>query len=143
MAGYFARWSGAKECGTKNEPNPNFGKKTDDYPVEYAYSNESLAPWIFMISKGGLTVPTNQFLLDVDKMDQAFNTFHGVASFDRGSRIIDRFTEELVVLFAGKNLIELDTQNIIHKLRVLSVINCTKSWVLNRIFLKIVLAMHP
>ena len=112
MAGYFARWSGAKECGTKNEPNPIFGKKTDDYPVEYAYSNESLAPWIFMISKGGLTVPTNQFLLDVDKMDQAFNTFHGVASFDRGSRIIDRFTEELVVLFAGKKLIELDTQNI-------------------------------
>ena len=102
MAGYFARWSGVKECGTKNEPNPIFGKKTDDYPIEYAYSNESLAPWIFMISKGGLTVPTNQFLLDVDKMDQAFNTFHGVASFDKGSRIIDRFTEELVVLFAGK-----------------------------------------
>ena len=115
MAGYFARWSGAKECGTKNEPNPKFGKKTDDYPVEYAYSNESLAPWIFMISKGGLTVPTNQFLLDVDKMDQAFNAFHGVASFDKGSRIIDRFTEELVVLFAGKNLIELKPFHLVRR----------------------------
>ena len=115
MSGYFARWSGANECGTKNEPNPKFGKKTDDYPVEYAYSNESLAPWIFMISKGGLTVPTNQFLLDVDKMDQAFNTFHGVASFDRGSRIIDRFTEELVVLFAGKNLIELKPFHLVRR----------------------------
>jgi hypothetical protein len=111
LAGYFARWSGEKELGTKSQPNPKFGKKTDDYPVEYAYANESLAPWIFMISKGGLTVPTNQFLLDVDKMDQAFNNFHGgVASFDRGSRIIDRFTEELVVLFAGKKLIELNIQ---------------------------------
>ena len=58
-----------------------------------------------MISKGGLTVPTNQFLLDVDKMDQAFNTFHGVASFDQGERIIDRFTDVLVAHFAGKKSI--------------------------------------
>ena len=100
VAGYLARWSGRKELGFKDQPNPELGKKDCDYPASLA--SESLAPWIFMISKGGLTVPTNQFLLDVDKMDQAFNTFHGVASFDKGSRIIDRFTEELVVLFAGK-----------------------------------------
>ena len=87
--------------GDKDEPNPKFGTKSRDLPP--CIANESLAPWIFMVSKGGLTVPTNKFLLDVETMDKAFIAFHGIASFDKGSRIIDRFTEKLVALFAGNN----------------------------------------
>ena len=102
VAGYLARWSGRKELGFKDQPNLELGKKDCDYPASLA--SESLAPWIFMISKGGLTVPTNQFLLDVDKMDELFVKFHGVASFDQGERIIDRFTEILVAHFAGKEI---------------------------------------
>ena len=102
MAGYLARWSGRKELGSKDQPNPELGKKSCYYPDPLA--RESLAPWIFMISKGGLTVPTNRFLLDVDKMDELFVKFHGVASFDQGDRIIDRFTEILVAHFAGKGI---------------------------------------
>ena len=89
--------------GTKDQPNPRFGTKSGDLPPCIAH--ESLAPWIFMVSKGALTVPTNQFLLDVETMDKAFIAFHGIASFDKGSRIIDRFTEQLVALFAGNNIL--------------------------------------
>ena len=115
LAGYLARWSGNKEIKGKNsegkpdnEPNQKLGHKScnvvmlDSSSSPYYNPQESLAPWIFMISNGGLTVPTNQFLLDVEKMDQAFNEFHGIASFDKGTMIIDRFTEKLVSLFAGK-----------------------------------------
>ena len=55
-----------------------------------------------MISKGGLTVPVNQFLLDVERMDKEFNDFHGVASLAKGEKIFDRLTDRLVIVFKGK-----------------------------------------
>ena len=104
VAGYLGRWSGEKELKLKNQPNPLFGKKSGDLCEVDA--KESLAPWIYMISNGGLTVPHNQFLLDVEKMEEAFNLFHGVASFDNGTKIIDRFTEVLVTIFKGVYLLQ-------------------------------------
>ena len=100
FSGYLAKWSGAKELGTKSQPNPIFGIKEQE--LTNVDATESLAPWIFMISKGGLTVPVNQFLLDVERMDKEFNDFHGVASLDKGEKIFDRLTDRLVVVFKGK-----------------------------------------
>ena len=61
----------------KSQPNPAFGIKSGD--LTNVDASESLAPWIFLVSKGGLAVPVNQFLLDVERMDKEFNDFHGVA----------------------------------------------------------------
>ena len=38
---------------------------------------DSLSPWIFMVSRGGLIVPTNEFLLDAENFEIEFNDFHG------------------------------------------------------------------
>ena len=97
--GYLAKWSGTKELKDKSQPNPEFATKSAHLTIDDA--TESLAPWIFLISKGGLAVPKNQFLMDVERMDKEFNKFHGIASLDKGTKIFDRLTDILVAIFAG------------------------------------------
>ena len=68
--GYLAKWSGTKELKDKSQPNPEFATKSAHLTIDDA--TESLAPWIFLISKGGLAVPKNQFLMDVERMEKEF-----------------------------------------------------------------------
>ena len=51
------------------------GMKTSEHTIDEAY--DSLSPWIFMVSRGGLVVTSNEFLLDAEMFEIEFNDFHG------------------------------------------------------------------
>ena len=110
------------------EPKPfvPLGKKTKKFT--YTEANDSLTPWIFAISRGGLVVPDNEFFLDSEKFEEEFNAFHGsflpptdayciygqneeikksskeerYFPFKKGPRIIDGLTDILFEKFGDK-----------------------------------------
>ena len=78
----------------------NLGKKSNEYSVEEA--NWSQAPWLFTLSKGGLFVPFNHFLDDMEKFETEFRVFHGFPFYGlrrNDTKLIDRFKERLVRKF--------------------------------------------
>ena len=58
--------------------NTNLGLKTSDDSWNWERT-ESLAPWIFQLSRGGLKVPENQFMLDMEKFEKCFIDFQPLA----------------------------------------------------------------
>ena len=122
------RKRGHTEERDENQGEPSsHGKKSGEYSLTQA--QDSLAPWIFMISRQGLTVPYNDFLLDSELFEAEFNAYHGPFSqnpsthdvlfgpepkgkgdakkeryfpFKRGTRIIDELTNILIAKFGHK-----------------------------------------
>jgi len=52
---------------------PQLGQKTSDSSV----FEKTLSPWIDALSKGGLVVPSEDFLCKVYQMEQIFRAVHG------------------------------------------------------------------
>ena len=103
------------------------GRKSGELSATEA--NDSLTPWVYTISRGGLTVAYKDFYLDAELFEKEFNDFHGPFTrpisevywlhgpeeeakrrskekrhfpFKTGTRIIDDFTNVLVSKF-GEN----------------------------------------
>ena len=61
------------------------------------------SPWLFLLSKGGLTVPSEIFLEDGQRFEKLFEEFHGGrGKVDSKPRVIDRFTNLLCLHFGQK-----------------------------------------
>ena len=73
---------------------PYLGKRTCDHTSEEAEA--TLAPWVFAVSKGGMYVGSKDFSADVEQFEKQFLQFHGNSGLQKGTMIIDRFTEVLV-----------------------------------------------
>ena len=72
-------------------------KSNNDY---WAWERaESLAPWIFQLSRGGLKVPTNEFMSDMECFEYEFIKFHGLHELSRKANIIRDFEEILINKF--------------------------------------------
>ena len=69
---------------------PNLGSKTSEFPLQH----ESSTPWLFHLSRGGLTVPNDAFLESCKGFEDDFNAFHG-NEVDRGEKVIKRFGDIL------------------------------------------------
>ena len=104
------------------------GRKSGELTATEA--NDSLTPWVYNISRGGLTVAYKDFYLDAELFEKEFNDFHGPFTrpisevfwlhgpeeeakrlskekrhfpFKTGTRIIDDFTNVLVSKFGEKS----------------------------------------
>ena len=78
----------------------NLGKKSHEFTT--AEMNESHAPWLFTLSKGGLEVPYNKFLDDMEKFETEFRLFHGFPFHGLRKNecmLIDRFRDRLISKF--------------------------------------------
>ena len=74
------------------------GKKTNEFNSEEA--NKSQAPWIFVLSKGSLTVPFNKFIDDIEMFEVEFKKYHGTDGLRRNeTRMLDNFKEILINKF--------------------------------------------
>lgn len=56
--------------------------------------NECSTPWLFHLSRGGLTVPSDNFLKSCSNFEEDFDQFHG-NKVDRGKQVIKRFGDIL------------------------------------------------
>ena len=77
---------------------PDLGWKTSETSF---YEDTGLYTWLYSVSKGGLTRPSDDFMNDVEKFEKLFNEFHG-DDVDRKCRVLDRFTKVLVDEFGKK-----------------------------------------
>lgn len=66
---------------------PDLGQKTSDYSV----FEETTAPWITALSKGGLVVPSEEFLSKVYQMEQIFLSVHG-SEISKEHRAIEKLS---------------------------------------------------
>ena len=78
----------------------SLGEKTCEFSTEE--ENKSQAPWVFIVSKGGLTAGFNKFIDDIEKFEIDFRNFHG--SETHGLRrdeikLIDNFKARLISKF--------------------------------------------
>ena len=67
---------------------------------------ESVAPWVFEISRGGLMVPINEFMAHVEKFEEEFIKFHGKSDLSRKPNIIRDFEEILHTKFGPSTIYE-------------------------------------
>ena len=68
-----------------------------------ADKEESLCTWILSISQGRLNVPSDEFILDGQVMEEEFNMFHaGPKRVDMQPWVIDRFTDKLLSIFKDR-----------------------------------------
>ena len=74
--------------------NEDLGIRSSDKNWDWNQT-ESLAPWIFKLSRGGLKVPTNEFLSDMECFEYEFIKFHGLHELSRKANIIREFEEIL------------------------------------------------
>ena len=80
---------------------PDLGSKTGHLPYDPYFYTQS--HWIFHLSEGGLTAPSDQFLNDGKEFERLFNEFHGLRSnINRGEWVISRFTDVLKEKFGEK-----------------------------------------
>ena len=89
--------------------NTDLGLKTSDDAWNWERT-ESLAPWIFQLSRGGLKVPENQFMLDMEKFEKCFIDFHGPHDLRREKNIIRDFEAILVHKFGPSTPYEYETK---------------------------------
>ena len=78
----------------------NLGKKSCEFTT--AEANQSMAPWLFTLSKGGLHVPYNEFLDDMELFEAEFLLFHGFPFHGlrkNECQLIDRFRDRLIAKF--------------------------------------------
>ena len=78
---------------------PELGKKSSDVQL-----TTSLNSWMMNLSKGGLRVATEKFLLDVVLFEAELKSFHNIVkwdSIDREAYVIRRFTERLIEKFGN------------------------------------------
>ena len=85
--------------------NEDLGIKSSDKNWDWNQV-ESLAPWIFKISRGGLKVPTNVFLSDMECFEYEFIKFHGLHDLSRKANIIREFEEILWTKFGPSTRFE-------------------------------------
>ena len=90
---YLAGWIAHKMKSDK------LGLKTSNEKYEGNGQFDSLAPWIFHVSRGGLKVPRDEFLLDVEKFEKEFIDFHGPKKLKKGENIINDFQEILILKY--------------------------------------------
>ena len=88
VAGWIAHRMGNEDHGIKTSNEYWSWEKT-----------ESLAPWIFNISRGGAKVPYNDFMLDMENFEYEFIKFHGLHDLSRSPNIIRDFEEILIKKF--------------------------------------------
>lgn len=67
---------------------PELGSKT------FHGSQADHAPWIMEISRGGLTIPSLEFVEQCHQFEKVFNEFHG-SDLDREPNVLQRLTEKL------------------------------------------------
>ena len=90
---YLAGWIAHKM------KSDNLGLKTSNEKYEMAGDQNSLAPWIFHMSRGGLKVPRDEFLLDMEKFEQDFINFHGKKKLKKGENIIRDYQHILITKY--------------------------------------------
>ena len=95
VAGYFA----------KKFPKLNLGKNISEFPTIDDDRLEKF-PWLKLISKGGLMVPTDDWLDDFRRFEAEFIAFHG-DEIDKGEKLFDRFRDILKEKFGDKYPTEL------------------------------------
>ena len=73
---------------------PHLGTKSSNLP----FCEKSLAPWVIHLSKGGLIVPSDEFLHACSNFEQEFLKFHG-EEIDQKPDVFNRFHSVLVTKF--------------------------------------------
>ena len=85
---------------TIDEAILRLGKKTRDHnQMEVSWSH---SPWVFSVSRGGLTAANDDFLDYVEKFEHEFLLFHGFPfnGLRRNEiKLIDKFKERLISKF--------------------------------------------
>ena len=69
---------------------PEFGEKTDNLNV----FEQNDCPWIFALSRGGLTAPTQNFVSTIKKFEKTFQDIHG-SSISKKNNVISDATEKI------------------------------------------------
>jgi hypothetical protein len=64
---------------------PEFGEKTDNLNV----FDQNDCPWIFALSRGGLTAPSQNFVSTIKKFEKTFQEIHGSSISKRKCIIAD------------------------------------------------------
>ena len=93
---YLAGWIAHKM------KSDDLGLKTSNEKYEMGGDDYSLAPWIFHMSRGGLKVPRDEFLLDMEKFEQDFINFHGKKKLKKGENIIRDYQHILITKYGPK-----------------------------------------
>ena len=78
--------------------HPDLGQKTSDY---LPYEDKGDNTWLFMVSKGGLRAPSDDFIVDYERFNALFCNFHG-DSANRDDRVLDKFVDILKKQFGDK-----------------------------------------
>ena len=73
---------------------PDFGEKTCDKSI-FEPNN---SPWIYALSRGGLTVPSAELVNKVNEFDKIFDSIHG-SDICRKPNVIKRLTEAISTHF--------------------------------------------
>ena len=81
------------------DTHPHLGKKTSDFNQ---YDDIGENTWLFTVSKGGLMVPSDEFMNDCEKFEAFFQEFHGPTDVYRGDRVIDKLVYILKENFDDK-----------------------------------------
>ena len=77
---------------------PHLGKKT----AEKAFHDDvGIYSWLYSVSKGGLILPDDDFMKDIEKFEDLFNDYHG-PDINRESRVLDKFAKILKEHFGSK-----------------------------------------